>query len=162
MRRMRRSMRTAFTLTAALAISGMAVSQARAIDLTGTWNGTLNCNAFDGQKAIAKFTSTMKILQTGPSAVMSLDDQDFYVGGVINDDVKPNTKGEALFVECRTAPAPTDFGEIVRGQATMAANGALTYKASSIFEGDGFGVFGSCKWTFKRADPTPPSVPTCP
>src|SRR5262245_24019779 len=162
MKRMRRSMRTAFTVTAALAISGMVVSPARAIDLTGTWNGTLNCSAFDGQKAAFKFTSTMKILQTGQGAVMTLDDADFYVGGAINDDVKPDTKGEALFVECKTAPAPTVFGEIVRGQATMAKNGALTYRAKSIFEADSFGAFGSCNWTFKRADPTPPTVPTCP
>ncbi len=162
MRRMRRLMRTVLMFTAALAISGMAAPHASAIDLTGTWNGTLNCNGFDGRKATFKFASTMKILQNGPSAVMSLDDEDFYVGGTIDDDIKPTTKGEALFVACHTGPAPTDFGEIVRGQVTTAGNGTLSYKAASIFQVDGFGAFASCKWTFKRTDSTPPNVPTCP
>jgi hypothetical protein len=155
-------MRTLLTVTAALALSAVAAPQARAVDLTGTWDGTLNCNAFDGRKLTAKFSSTMKILQTGPTAIMSLDDQDFYVGGTIDDDVKPDKKGEALFVACHTQAAPTDFGEIVRGQVATLGNGTLTYKAASIFQGDGFDVFGSCRWTFKRTDPTPPDVPVCP
>jgi len=77
--------------TAALAISGMAVPDAGALDLTGAWSGQLGCSAFDGQKETAKLSSAMKIVQTGTSAVMSLDDQDFYVGGTIDDQSKPAT-----------------------------------------------------------------------
>jgi hypothetical protein len=78
------------------------------------------------------------------------------------DDAAKPGKGEALFIECGTQPALGDFGEIVRGQVTTAGNGALTFKAISIFQDDDGPTFGTCKWNYKRTDATPPSVTPCP
>jgi hypothetical protein len=35
------------------------------------------------------------------------------------------------------------------------------FKATEVFQVDGFGFIGTCKWSFKRTDSTPPSVPGC-
>jgi hypothetical protein len=160
MPRTRRSLLTALTLTALLGASALAAPPARALDLTGTWNGTLTCDGYDGQKDTFKITERMLINQTGTTLAVYLPDDDLtYAGGTIDDAVKAG-KGEAFFIECDTRPDISVFSELVRGQVTTAANGTVTFKATSIFNDSGV-AFGTCKWSLKRTNPATPTVPAC-
>lgn len=163
MKRARRSTLRVVALTAALAALGGAEGDAAAFDLTGTWVGRLTCTGFDGSRFSDKFPTTMTIVQTGATATMNLDDgaETFaYGGGTIAAATQPS-RGEALFVECRTQPALGDFGEILRAQVSTTPKGGATFKATSLFQDEG-DVFGTCRWSFKRTDAAAPLVTGCP
>jgi hypothetical protein len=160
--RMRTPPRAPAALVTLLAV--LAAAPLAAFDLTGTWEGTLDCAEFDGAKSRRQVAgSVMRISQAGDVITASLDDLVFFKGRAIEDLAKPE-KGEIVFYRCGTdnQPLAGGQGEIVRAKVkTRAGTERASLRGLSIVEG-ATRRDGTCRYTFRRRDTTDASVPTCP
>jgi hypothetical protein len=157
--------RLAFALSAVLASASLA-SSARAVDLTGTWEGSYTCQGFDGASFKAgNKTSTLLIFQEGTTFSANLDGDDYlYNGAVINDTGKPDALGEMVMNQCGNDPLPLlgAEGEIVRMKVKVdAAKGTGSLKGISIIETPIPDVV-TCKYKYKRISTTVVKFLTCP
>ena len=154
-----------FTLL--LAAAALVAVPAGAIDLTGTWEGSFNCSEFDGVKF--KFTEKNEILLiTHVGNALNIDWDGKPIAGIaINDASKPDEKGAAALVDCRTTTDPTTgYAELASLTAKMnRLKGKGSLKGTSVYTGSGVMLdwVGTCKWKFKLIDLADPAVPaTCP
>jgi hypothetical protein len=108
-----------------------------------------------------KTPSTLAITQSGGSFAAAIDanTDNFTYNGVTITDVKDANKGEVVLLGCHlanTLPAAQDDGELVRASVkTKDGTFKASFKGTSIFA-DGFPEVGTCKYTYKRIDTTPP------
>jgi hypothetical protein len=140
-------------------------------DLTGTWTGTLKCNALiQGAKGKLVETPTMKISQIGLDIGVQLDFgvTSIFYGGLANPDgKKPEQKGEAALLRCGTSTVlDINFSdEIARMSASTKPNKVkATFKGVSILSDvSNPPAHATCKWKWTRTDTADPNVPTqCP
>jgi hypothetical protein len=89
-----------------------------------------------------------------------------YYGTFINDDKKPNEKGELFLVQCETDnDAGADYAEMIRAVVKVnPSKGTGSLSGVSIAEGSlGNGhAFRTCKYKFKLTGLPNPNVPGCP
>ena len=108
-------------------------------------------------------TEVLLITQVGD--VLNIDwDGSFIAGIAINDVKKPDEKGAAALVDCRTTTDPTTgYSELANLTAKVnRPKGKGSLKGTSVFTVDGDAV-GTCKWNFKLMNLADPAVPaTCP
>jgi len=147
----------------ALVLLAWMVSPLYAFDATGTWTGAFSCRFFDGAKSTFKMKpSTLLIAQTGSAVKASMTGTQlwFYDGSALNDDKKPNEKGEILLIQCGTDDiAGVGFAEMMRvAVKTNPDKGTGSFSGVSIPEGDfgGGNELVTCKYKFKRTSTAPP------
>jgi hypothetical protein len=147
----------------AVVLLGMSTTHAAAVDMTGTWEGKAKCKGFfNGAKVKDTFEAPVTITQTGSDLNMEFFGVR-YNGGIIDDAANPE-KGQGSFVACETAAEPlANYNET--GHVTVQITSKKsTFKATSVFTtavGGSIVTVETCKWTFKRIDPTNPGVPSC-
>jgi hypothetical protein len=149
----------------ALALAAAATaSPAGAVDVTGTWEGSVTCSVFDGAYAKTKTSpSTLLIVQEGNLFIARLDDALTYNGGVIDSGDKPLLQGEGAMNLCSTDVVPLGGGddEIVRMKLKVnPEKGTGTLSGESIF--GAAGEARTCKYKYKRTSATAPDVAPCP
>jgi hypothetical protein len=133
---------------------------AGALDLNGTWEGKWTCDGFNGSKVKPSLTGSV-LLVNGFN--VDRDGGTLYQEVIIPDVNDPDRKGEALMVLCTTEPNPTNSlpGEMIRFKAKVdPVKGTGTLRGTSTYD-DGMSTVFTCKYTYKRVDPTPPGVSLC-
>jgi hypothetical protein len=147
-----------------IALTVTAVSPAHAVDLTGTWQGAVTCQAFNGAYSKTKNAdSTLLIVQAGGTFSARLDDELSFNGAVIDSTAKPTEQGEAAMNACSTDASPLADGddEIARLKAKVnPEKGTGTLSGESIFGTTGMAL--TCKYKLKRTSTTPPKFAGCP
>jgi len=148
-----------------VAIACLSPASVYALDLTGTWVGQWKCTAFDGEKfkPVSGPGDILTISQTGSSVVIGGSGSP-WSGVVIADSKKPESKGELAGSRCTTDSIGENGGdEIARIKAKVnRAKGTGKLKGVSIYiEGNGTAA-GTCKWSYKLADPADPGASACP
>jgi hypothetical protein len=163
-------MSTRLALAAALAgLSLSFASGARALDLTGSWEGSWSCQRYDGTTSKTNNKdSTLTIFQANAMVTFNalLDGEIVYNGTLIPDTGDGLKLGAAVLAQCGTDPFPISglAGELIRFKAKGVdpEKGTGTLTGVSVFEaGDPVGVTSLCKYKFKRVSTKPPSAPTC-
>jgi hypothetical protein len=151
----------------ALAVAAVLAPPAAAFDLTGTWTGKQTCKGSSvGQKIKFSFPSELLITQTGTDIVIHVvsdSGTDVYQSVAIDDLLKPEN-GAAYFVHCGTTDIPEtgdEFDENGRATVKTKATGTGSFKGTSTFFNNEPEV-ASCKWSYKRTNPTDPAVTGCP
>lgn len=158
-------MRKAALLGIALA-SLAAAAPAAAIDLSGTWEGSVTCKRFSiaGETSTEKTKpSTLRILQAGAAFDAEIDAMAYY-GAAIDAASDGARRGEAVLVSCPSDAIPLDGGvhELVRIKAKVDdAKGTGTLTGESIHEHGQNGIM-SCKLKFKRTSAAVAKFQTCP
>ena len=158
-------------LTGVAALVGLAATQAMAVDLTGTWEGSFACQQFIQGQPKAHFS--MKDIQFQISqSVRDLNLQlvnpttglPSYFDGIVVDDGVHTTKGQAALLEC-TSGVQSIGGAMIRARvlSTDPATGKGRL-AANIIAADSAPVeqVVTCTVNAKRIDTTDPGVPDCP
>jgi putative lipoic acid-binding regulatory protein len=150
----------------AIAVAALSVAtSARAIDLTGTWNGSYSCTGFDGEPTKNKVKdSVLLVVQTGAtlSAIIDNGSGGTYRGATIDATAKPTEQGETVWNACSTDPLPLadSASELVRLKVKVDPDkGAGTLSGVSYFEQPGNLL--TCKLKYKRASTAPPKFAGC-
>lgn len=138
-------------------------------DLTGTWSGSLTCNAFVGgvkQKTVR--TPIMRISQAGFDIGVQLDfgaGTSRYAGLANPDTKKPELKGETALILCGTdnelgVDAPDEIARMSASTKTGKVKASL--KGLSFFSNPQVSApnHGTCKWKWTRIDTVDPLLPT--
>ena len=117
-------------ILAAGALLGISAVSVQAVDLTGTYEGKITCKGFDGSKVKKVFPSFLEITQTGSNLnILSFSFGPFN-GTVIEDDKKPDEKGQAGFISCFSDPLAPE-GEVGSAKVTDKSN-AVTFYVSLV------------------------------
>ncbi len=157
-------MRFAATIVTIAVASLALVSQAEALDLTGTWEGTLQCKAYThsvGKDVIAKTPITVEITQSGLSLNMRVIEMSAYWRGFVMEDPDKTEKGMASTVLCGTSDSlGPGTNEIASGKA-KADSGKGKLKLQSVMALNGLSV-ATCKYVLKRVLALDPEVSDCP
>ncbi|MBI5505342.1 MAG: hypothetical protein HY899_11110 [Deltaproteobacteria bacterium] len=165
---MKRSGFKVVILCLALGIAGGMTETAEALNLTGNWQGSWVCTAFEGAKSVeSNKASTLAITQVGTAVYARMDDGDFtYNGTAIASTLRPDELGEVALIECDTdnLPAAGAEGEMIRAKVRVKIDGSVAVlKATSIVEGPGaLPLVGSCRYVYRRTDQTDPNLTACP
>jgi hypothetical protein len=147
----------------ALALVAVAPS-ARAVDLTGTWEGTVTCTAFNGEYSKTKVAdSVLLILQSASGEFTALlDGMLGFNGRVVDSTAKPEVQGEAVMTVCSTDAVPIGGGDDEIARLKVKVNpvkGTGTLSGESIVTTQG--TILTCKYKHKRTSPTSPKVSSC-
>jgi hypothetical protein len=152
--------RLALLVVVAASSFGLAAA-AGAADITGTWEGSYNCQGFDGVNyKTGNKTSTLLISQEGTTFSASIDAGLFvYNGVVIDDDADPQAKGNLVMNQCGTDPFPAAGaeGEIVRMAIKVnpdKGTGALKGVSIVEFIDEATPTVVTCKLKYKRVSTT--------
>jgi hypothetical protein len=143
-----------------------AAAPARAIDLTGTWAGSVTCKRFgiDGESSTEKTKdSELVIAQAGETFDAELDLLTFR-GATIDAAADGARRGQAVLVSCDADAVPLDGGvnEIVQLKAKVdAEKGTGTLAGVSVFE-HGMDGFRTCRFKYKRTSTTAGALTPCP
>jgi hypothetical protein len=145
----------------------VAAAPAGAVNLTGTWGGSLTCKRFgiDGESVTEKTKDlVLRIVQVGATFDAQIESQATYRGAAIDAAADGARRGEAVLVTCDSDAIPLDGGvhEIIRLKAKVdAAKGTGTLTGESLHEHGQNGLM-SCKLKFKLTSPAVASkFPTC-
>ena len=144
----------------------VAAAPAGAIDLTGTWTGSVTCKLFglDGESSTEKFKdSALVIAQTGETFDAELDLLALR-GATIDAAADGARRGQAVLLACDADAVPLDGGvnEFVQLKAKVdAEKGTGTLTGVSLFE-HGQNGFMTCKLKYKRTSTTPGVLTPCP
>jgi len=154
----------AFVTLTSLASAGGA---AQGLDLTGHWDGKINCKGFD---EIGKFSDNEKgnTLDVSPGAghlFTANIDGGTYNGTIIPDAKKPDVQGEVVLIKCTTNSefaADDTASEIIRAKVKTKVNSDKgSFSGLSIFEINdpmtGGQTIETCKLSFKRTNSSPPA-----
>jgi hypothetical protein len=147
-----------------IALATVAVAPAQAVNLTGTWEGTVTCQVFDGAYSKTKnANSTLIIAQEGATFDARLGDDLNFNGAGIDSTAKPTLQGEAAMNACSTDTTPLGDGddEIVRLKVKVnpeKGTGALSGESVSGRTGS----VRTCKYKFKRTSTNLPKFTGCP
>ena len=144
---------------------GLLAGQARAFDLTGTWEGKVTCKrtTSSGQTTITTTADTLTITQSATD--VRLEDARFatpilYSGRPFAFTDDPDT-GALGFRSCGLSENPAAAGEMGNAKvSTKPSTGAGQFAATSILSDDD-GV-ETCKWKFTRTSAIDPGVAPCP
>jgi len=131
-------------------------------DLSGVWQGSVRCKAFDGvRRSIPDRGATLTISQLGRFFAAQLEDSQGlrqYNGEVVRLTGR-DQRVEAVMVECRSSAALNDYLEAVTLRGTLLDTGGwLT--GESIFRSQ-LGELGTCKWRLSRTSSGLPAIPFC-
>ena len=152
-------------VAASAAMVILAPASAGAVDLTGTWVGTLVCkDLFQGAKITFKQKpSTVTITQNGNHLTLSRNGTATFTGFVLEETAKPDN-GRLAVSACGTDDVPgaanDDYDEM--GDLTVKtkpSKGSGSIKGTSSFAE--INEIGTCKWSYKRINTADPSVPGC-
>jgi hypothetical protein len=153
----------------AAAFVGLTTMQAMAIDLTGTWEGKVNCQLFiegqpKSQYALKDFQ--FQITQTGTDlnlqVVNPLTGNPSLFDGAVVESVDDTTKGEVGLLEC-TSGVEKVGGAMIRAKVMADPISGKSKATGTVLFVDAEPVLevGTCKINFKRIDATDPNVPSC-
>ena len=148
-----------------IVFASLAATSARAIDLTGTWNGSYSCAGFDGEATKDKVKdSVLLVVQTGAtlSAIIDNGNGGTYRGATIDATAKPTEQGEAVLNGCATdaLPLADAASELVRLKIKVnPEKGTGTLSGVSYFEQPGNVL--TCKLKYKRVSTTPGKFAGC-
>jgi hypothetical protein len=131
-------------------------------DLSGVWQGSVRCKAFDGvRRSIPDRGATLTISQLGRFFAAQVEDSQGlrqYNGEVVALTGR-DRRVEAVMVECRSSAALNDYLEAVTLRGTLLdERGRLT--GESIFRSQ-LGELGTCKWRLERTSSKLPAIPFC-
>lgn len=161
--------RSRLALVLAFSASFGLASAAGAATLTGTWEGSYNCQGFDGVNyKTGNKDSVLLIAQEGATFSASIDAGTFvYNGIVIDDDADPQGKGNLVMNQCGTDSFPAEGaeGEIVRMSIKVNADkgtGALKGVSVVEFLDKGNPTVVTCKLKYKRVSTAPVKFTGCP
>jgi hypothetical protein len=155
---------------AALIAAGAGISvppPAHALDLTGTWEGSITCTglAADGERDRYRVLPAVEITQTGADTfnLRETGADLFYFGRAIAKASNPDA-GVATYVGCPTDASLPPDSEMVHVKVSAdpdPASVAGTLRGSGPFvDADTDGLY-SCKWTYRRVSKADPGVPAC-
>ena len=136
-----------------------------ALDLTGSWKGSMQCSKFLDKTHRVGQESDLEILQMGNEVFMSFDGGPLFHGVVFTEADHPQ-KGAVAFTECTTSGALT--GSNTLGQARVITGRSGRFVATFVHaEGSGATLPASwvetCRVAFDRMDTTAPALATsCP
>jgi hypothetical protein len=142
-----------------------AAAPAGAIDLTGSWTGSVTCKRFtmNGESVTQKTKpATLSIVQAGALFDAAIDGLE-YRGRTIDLATDGLKRGEAVLVSCDADAIPLEDGvtEIVRFKAKVdAEKGTGTLTGEALHEHGMNGIM-SCKLKFKRTSAIPGAFSTC-
>lgn len=147
-----------------IALVALAVSPAHAVDLTGVWEGTITCQAFNGEYSKTKDAdSTLHIFQEGGTFIAQLDGEVSFNGAVIDSTAKPTEQGEAAMNACSTDATPLGDGSDLIARLKAKVN---PEKGTGTLTGEGVfattGAVSTCKYKLKRTSTMPPKFAGCP
>jgi hypothetical protein len=152
------------------ALVGLPAMQAPAADLTGTWEGTVNCQQFiQGQSkdTVVVKKVQVQISQSGGDLNFQIDNPStgvpIYFDGIMVDDGVHPLKGEAGLLEC-TSGVEAIGGAMIRARASTDPKTGKGKFTATLFAADSDPVqqVVTCKLNFKRVSTTDPGVPGCP
>jgi hypothetical protein len=153
-------------MLSAVVVLSMSATQARAVDLTGTWEGKAVCTGFfAGHKVKDTFEAPVTITQTGQDLNMEFFGTR-YTGAIMDDSAAPTKKGQGSFLACSSQAQPlAEYNEI--GHIKVVVNptkGISTFTATSVYStffGGPINTVETCKYSFKRTSTVDPGVPEC-
>jgi hypothetical protein len=135
---------------------------AAAFDLTGHWEGSWSCSAFDAGFKTKEFNkeSTLAITSIGDGTFRAILDNDLdYRGIEIPDAAKPE-KGEIGFVSCGANDNLVLFPFVEFGRfkiSTSEERGTGSLSGTTTWSRDATHI-ATCKYKFKRVDVTDPGL----
>lgn len=133
------------------------------VDLTGTWDGKLQCKGYD-EGAKLSSTSTGNLLITQDSTDLNLNFLGVIYNGAAQVDNKAATKkSHGTIIACGSM---SDYSANI-DMASFVASINVKDDSKSSFKANSFnlvddGTFLTCTWTFLRTSQADPVVGACP
>ena len=148
-----------------LALAGLLTlvgAASSAVDLTGSYQGKINCKGLDAAGSAVKqsnASSVLDLVQTGTDLFGSLDGLPFE-GAVVNELGKEEKEGTATLSACHNDGDPQARLEAMQLDAKVApGSGKTTLKVTTV-RGSGGGFL--CTGTYKRTSTELPAPGACP
>jgi hypothetical protein len=144
-------------LIAATAVLTLSGDPAVAVDVTGTWDGTVKCTTQEEDIDTSRdvFPLTMSISQSGTELRASVNDLPAF--GQATDDGVDKDKGFMAVGNCSPPSLGFTFGG--GGKVTI---GVSRSKIDGQITGFMDGIVQICKLKLTRTDPADPGVSPCP
>lgn len=148
------------TLAAVILALGALAGSAAALDLTGTWTGTLNCDTLvenNPRDRVLLRDQQLEIVTFGTSFAAELNSDGAVMGGVAADNGAIPTRGEAVAQHCLGSPT---FNVILQLDAKVndsTSAGTLTGELIR-FVRIAPAFVTTCRANFRRTDPAPPTL----
>jgi hypothetical protein len=150
-----------------VAVAIVVTTSVQGYEISGIWTGKRSCVGLGtdhGKISIKNANSTLFVFQSGKYVNLERDGFAPYHGLAVANLVKP-AKGELGILGCGTGDSFTSLAIHEAGRLAVSTNpatGKATLRGSSV---ETFSFFDdevmTCKWSYKRAAVSFPSVPDC-
>jgi hypothetical protein len=156
------------SLVTTISLLGIMVTNAIALDLTGTWKGKWTCTGFDGESYKEIVNVTYAITQVGNNLSMYENMYGCYFNGLLIEDLySPDQKGQIIFIDCNTntslttVEANNEWSEMGRARVTIRGRKAVSLWNSVTGGRDvglGYSYVETCQGKLIRVDIDDPGV----